>query len=398
MKDFNVEYVDVKPGVYRFRHNEHAREQEGGEECIYTNFEWVRDPDPLQDFLSSYEEVDVNPNAYVQAKVARWPTLYGKVARSRHGKDKTVPWQDMTAEEQRHAWQRVADQTFCTIGGGVKWHEKGFPKAKVDPEVLDVEPPAFREQCHWYPFSKPYGGLFEPKLLTPSFAKFAFRVLESIISFGMTVRNNAHSREVRCVRERMSVAVKRYRELAKKYPNQADPEYVSWLSQKGRAEAWVENFDLGPEFTAKHREHAASQRWVPEGTYAVAFKADKLESGHFAWNPKQGGCWANKSDAKRYAILAHEGSDCFWATNATNTSVPLYFVARVVKLGEVSHMGETLVEIAFDYGTKWMLNEKKRKALAEHGEKDAISLLTKEEYEALLPTAIEYYKEVESQV
>ena len=149
---------------------------------------------------------------------------------------------------------------FCTIGGGVEWHEKGFPKAKVDPSMPDVDPPSFRAQHGWYPFSKPYGGLFEPKALAPSFAKFAFRVLESVISFGMNVQDGEHSREVRYVRERMLVAVKRYRELAKQHPGQADPEYVTWLSQKGRAEAWVENFELGPEFTEKHRKHASQQR------------------------------------------------------------------------------------------------------------------------------------------
>jgi len=45
----------------------------------------------------------------------------------------------------------------------------------------------------------------------------------------------------------MSLAVKRYQELAEKYPDLADPDYVWWLSQDGRAEAWVERFDLGPE-------------------------------------------------------------------------------------------------------------------------------------------------------
>jgi hypothetical protein len=236
-KDFRVETVTVKPGVYRFRHDEEARRLDGPGECVFARFEWVREPDAVKDFLAKYEEVEVNPHAYVHAQVTRWPTLYGK-----------------TVNPQ--AWQRVADQVFCTIGSGVEWHEKGFPKAKVDPSIADVEPPSFRAQHHWYPFSKPYGGLFEPKTLTPGFAKLAFRVLESVISFGMNVRDGEHSREVRYVRDRMLLAVQRYRELAKQYPEQADPEYVAWLSQKGRAEAWIENFPLGPEFTEKHRKNA----------------------------------------------------------------------------------------------------------------------------------------------
>jgi hypothetical protein len=153
----------------------------------------------------------------------------------------------MTPEDRVDSWRRVADQVYCTIGSGIEWHEKGFPLARVDASIPDEEPPSFRAQHHWYPFSKPYGGLFEPQTLAPSFAKLAFRVLESVISFGANVRTDKESRDVRDVRARMLVAVKRYRELAKRHPEQADPDYVAWLSDKGRAEAWVNNFPLGPE-------------------------------------------------------------------------------------------------------------------------------------------------------
>jgi len=66
-------------------------------------------------------------------------------------------------------------------------------------------------------------------------------------------------------------------------------------------------------------------------------------------------------------------------------------VARIVKVGEVSHMGETLVELAFDYGTPWMQDPAKRKALVELKEKDGIRILSKEEYEKLLPDAIQFF-------
>ena len=397
-KPSGVEVIDVPPGVYRFHHYD-PREDGGHEERIFSYFKWVREPDPVKDFLANYEAVDVNPHAFVQAKVVRWPTLYGATKR----RQAKIPWSDMTEEERASSWQRIADHIFCVTGGGVEWHEKGFPKAKVDPSIPDVEPPSFRAQHHWYPFSKSYGGLFLEKL-TPSFAKLAFRVLESVISFGTNVHDGEHSREVPYVRERMLLAVTRYRELVKRYPEQADPEYVAWLSQKGRAEAWVKNFDLGPEFTEKHKKHAEKQRWVPSDAYAVEFDARELKDGHFAWHPKKGGCWAAKKDAQRYAIL--EWSDnkqpaernCCWTSHATNTSVPLYSVARVTKVGDVSHTGETLVEVAFDYGTAWMRDATKRKALAEAKEKAGIRVLTKEEYEALLPKAEEFFKDAEAAV
>lgn len=399
-RNFNIKVVDVPPGVYRFRHND--RTPESPEECVYARFERVRPPDPVKDLLSSYEALEVNPHAYVQAQAARWPTLFGKV-KYHHGgsKDTPVPWAELTEEERLFAWRRVADHVFCVIGGGVDWHDKGFPAAKVDPSIPDVDPPSFREQCPWYPFSKPYGGLFQ-KRFTPAFAKFAFRVLESVISFGMNVSDGEHSRDVFGVRERMGLAVERYRQMMKKYPGEADPEYVAWLKQKGRAEAWVAKFDLGPTFTEKHHRHASRQRWVPEDAYAVEFDARKLKEGNFAWHPKNGGCWARKEDAQRYALHQWsdndrpEGQNCFWASHATNTSVPLYFVARVVKVGEVSHVGKTLVELAFDYGTPWMQDIGVRKALVEAEEKDGIRVLSKEEYERLLPEAVEFFNKSEA--
>jgi hypothetical protein len=45
-----------------------------------------------------------------------------------------------------------------------------------------------------------------------------------------------------------------------------------------------------------------------------------------------------------------------------------------------------------------MKNTAKRKALAEAKEKPAIKVLSKEEYERLLPKAIEFFKEAEAKV
>jgi hypothetical protein len=381
----NLTVIDVKPGVYRFHHDDEVDRDTFETGVLYGTFEWVREPDPVKDFLKVYQEVDVNAHAYVQAKVKEWPTLYGT-------KRGAVSWSDMTDEQRASCWARVADQAFFTIGSGTDWHEKGFPTSKVDPGVQDIEPPAFREQRHWYPFSEGYGGIFGGVNLSPSFARLAFRCLESVISFGTDVRDGERCREVIYVRQRMFKAVEKYREMAKKYPDIADPDYVWWLSQEGRAEAWVENFDLGPIFTQKHRDSVTEQRWVPDDAYAVEFDARKLKDGHFAG--KHG--WSHKKNATGFAI--EEWSDneqepehnCFWTSHAIRTAVPLYSVARVVKVGEVSHMGKTLVELAYDYGTEWMKDVSVRKALNEMENKKAIRVLTKREYEKLLPEAEDF--------
>lgn len=386
--------IDVKPGVYRFRHYDDVN-RDGGNEVVYSTFEWVRDPDPVRDFLQELDQKDVNPHAYVQSQTQRWPTLYGTA--NSLDDEPGLPWAKMSEEQRHHAWQRVADHIFFTIGGGTDWHEKGFPTAKVDPTVLDIEPPEFRGQYHWYPFAKGYGGVFSGVKLSPAFAKLAFRCLESVISFGMSVNEGQRCREVKQVRERMLLAAQKYREMAKEYPGIADPAYIWWLSQPGRVEAWVERFDLGPKYLPKHQENVAAQRWVPEDAYAIEFDARKLNEGHFTG---KNGCWAEKKDAAGFALLewAENGQEdpednCYWSSNAGKTAIPLYSVARVLKVGQVSHTGNTLIELGFDYGNKWMMSTKSRKAVEEFAHKNAIRVLTKEEYEQLLPEAEKFYSQ-----
>lgn len=393
-EQFRADVIDIKPGVYRFRHNEEVDDDAEGER-LYAQFDWVRDPDPVQDFLAKYESADVNAHAFVQTQAKHWPTLFGT---GRKG----TSWAEMSEDQRLQAWYRVADHTLCTIGNGVDWHERGFPHAVVDAGIPDIEPPSFRSQHHWYPFSENYSGLFHKKL-APSFAKLAFRILESVISFGATVQDGAHSRDASFVRERMRTAVKRYRTLAQQYPDLVDLEYVRWLGQEGRAEAWVERFDLGPTITQKHIDHAASQRWIPDDAYAVEFDARKLADGHFVHHPKKMSGWALKEDAQQFAIEAWtdnerpEPHNCFWTCHARDTAIPLYTVARVTKVGEVSHMGNTMVELAFDYGTPWMRGAA-RKGVSEKEAKPGLRVLTKEEYDRLLPDAVRFFEEVEAQV
>lgn len=399
MDDFTV--IDVEPGVYRFRHYD-CVDCDHGDEVIYADFVRVREPDPVQDFLAKYTELpEVTPHAYVQRKAKQWPTLYGKVKNAYRANEKVIPWEDMTEEERLSSWQRVADQTFFTIGSGNEWHENGWPVEKVDFGIPDVDPPEFRYQASWYPFSKKYGGIFGGNKLSPSFAKFAMRCLESVISFGMKVHDGARCRETEAVRERMLLAVEKYREMERLYPEAADPDYVWWLSQEGRAEEWVENFDLGPKKTEKHKVIASLQRWIPEDAYAVEFDARKLKAGpgtHFAGELG----WSKKKDATGYAIEErtpsqdlHEDSNC-WLAHAKETVVPLYSVAKVVNLGEVSHMGNVIAEISYEYGTNWMQDSEIRKGLEEKTLKDAIRVLTRKEYEELLPKAKQFYEDSKS--
>lgn len=395
---FKGTVVEVPPGVYRFEHRDDEKTRRGTGNITFATFHRVRDPDPVVDLLRSYEEVEVNAHAYVRAKAARWPTLY---AGADYPAD-ALPWDRMTKAQQDHAWREVALQTLFVGGNGVEWHERGFPRCQVDPAVADAAPPKFRAQYRWGQLSD-YGLLGEtpirePKVrLSASFARLAFECLESTISFGVRPDVQKHQRDVADARREMRTAVRFYRNLLKEHPDGADPTFARWVTDGDRAEAWVERFDLGPEMLPKHHEYLQGQRWVPEGTFAVEFDARKLTSGSFARHPKRGGHAARKEDADRCVIERHE-RDGFWYVKTTETSVPLYVVARVVKLGEFSHMGRVLVEVEFDYGTEWMRDRAIRKALREEDWKEAIRPLTRDEYAGLLPAAAAFYRDAERAV
>jgi len=392
MSKFTV--IDIKPGVYQFCHYDDVN-RDAHSETLYANFKWIREPDPVKDFLTAYKELpDVNTHAYVQRQVKQWPTLFGRVKRTGLGNKKVIPWKQMSEEQQHCSWQRVADQVFFTNGNGIAWHENGHPTEKVTPGISDIEPPSFRYQASWHPFSDGYGGIFDDVKLNNSFAKLAMRCLESVMSFGTRVNDDARGRDVQNVRQRMLMAVNRYREMMALYPEAAEADYVWWLSQEGRAEAWVEGFELGPKKTQRHIDAAKQQRWVPEDAYAIEFDARKLKSGQFT-----GACgWASKDSATGFAIEEWSDNDqedpvdnCCWTCQARRTAVPLYSVAKVVKVGEISHMGNSLVELSYEYGNEWMQSSSVRKAVEENTHKAGIRVLTKEQYEKLLPKATQFF-------
>ena len=378
-----LEGVAIRPGVYKFTHYDRS---DGGEgETLFSTFEWVREPDPVQNLLEDWDSVEVNPHAYVQAQVLAWPTLYG------HAEDEesAKPWSEFSEEERLSTWASVADHIFCTIGGGTDWHQKGFPTCSVDPSIPDIPPPKFRNQFSWYPFAHPYGGMFLEGFSEP-FLKLLFEVLESNISFGLAVQDYDACRDVEGGRRRMALALKRYRELDAKHPGVADPIYSAWVGDGDRADEWVKNFDLGPKYTKRHEAHLKMQEWVPENTYAIKFDARKLSSGSFCLDPKVMAGWASKENAQKYALVVcdeaatMEGAEHeFWSTNATK-AVPLCFIARIVAQ-RVSSAGDRILEIQFDYGCEKMLDKSIRRGIKQYREKDACSLLTKEDYDCLLP-------------
>ena len=383
----------VKPGVYLFTHRSIKHK---GEFTVHSEFKWIRPPEPDQGLLAACQNHEIKPYPYVRAQVVEWPSLYGGVTH----RDTPVPWENMTTKAQHNAWRCVADHIFFTIGNGVNWNPKGFPYGCSDPSLPDMEPPLFRAQYGWYPFSKNYSGWVSKNKLTPAFAKLLLNCLESIISFGMHVNESAVCREVHSVRERMGHAVERARELVKEYPTIADPQFMGWLQTK-QPEAWVKNFDLGPVCTPAMLDLINFKPWLDASSYAIKVDATKLSQNR---SLSARGYWSNEANATGIALPHAERKQhpkyypkefnkvASWTTNAVK-SVPLTFIARVVGAG-CNFDGEPMVEIAFDYDKNSWMQSGLRVALSLNNNAEAaITVLSKGEYEEELPNFSSQFKQ-----
>lgn len=232
--------VSVRPGRYRFRHPA-SPDTYGSTRCFAT-IEWIGPSGDPRDYLAEYDTYRISAAEYVRKHVAEYPTLYA---------GGSVPYAAMSLAQRRSAWQRVCDHLFCTIGNGIDWNENGVPEDAGDGG--GSEPcPEFRARYRWYPLCEhsavvaaagirpaKFRSARQRKVLDPTFAEVAFRVLESIISFGVASSQPRHD-----VRATMRLAVECYRALAVRYPEQAASDYVGWLSDGGRVERWIEAFEV----------------------------------------------------------------------------------------------------------------------------------------------------------
>jgi hypothetical protein len=184
----------------------------------------------------------------------------------------------------------------------------------------------------------------------------------------------------------MRQAMQQYRSLIIEHPGVADPDYAEWISQPGRAESWIEQFDLGPEQEERHLDYVSAQAIFPANMYAVAFCPERLPAHvhGFCWHHSIMKSSARKQDAHHFWIPGEQHNGC---------AVPRFVVARVVTQGDL-FSDKRIIEVAFDYGSKSMMANTK-KALYEWEWRAIIKPLTQEQYEALLPLAEVFHKETE---
>jgi hypothetical protein len=378
-EEMKWDVVDVRPGVYKFR-------QKQGINCDapvveYATFEWVREPDPVSDYLKEEGQKHLSATEVLIQACLSWPTLY--MGRSSlDPKEETLDhaikmWKGFTAEEKVTAMARAADHFMCVLGGGVDWHENGFPRTTISDEAKKLaaeygDVPLFDFKAHWYPISGGSGGLCRGAgvgneigdavgliHLAQDFVKLGLNICQNAIKFGekpqLSIDVWPPAYEILYCRERMGLFVKCYRGLRKRYPEVVfDEGFDAWMANEETVQKYIAKFNFGPERPPK-KTWGKPPVTVKKGTY-FEFDASVLEKGSFCWAK---GCWAKKEHAERYAIgevLMEDGQMCVNAGAWQQCMIPLKAVGRVLRGTGEGHSSKYLI-VSFDYGSENMRGE-----------------------------------------
>lgn len=382
-----VDTVDVKPGVYKFRQDHNA--DHDADAVVLTSFEWVREADPMKDFVGGEREKDLGATEILIQQCLSWPSLY--LSRDIHddpergeGGDR---WRALTYDEKVHCLARAADSALCTLSSARDWHENGFPRTSVSEEAKQLaaefgDIPSFNFQTHWYPISAGYGGLClgagvrsshtkdrEVVPLSPDFVRLALNICQNAITYGEKPRLTHDvwppAYEIPYCQERMKLFAQCYHGLRERYPaivfDSAFDERMRTLD----IDAYVDSFDFGPKYP--EREDWWSEPITVKTGDFFEFDATKLKDGHFCWHPRYMKGWAKKEDAQRYCLhvigdtmspmghLHMKETGC--GVRDADATVPLRVVGRVVR-GTGEGYNSLELEVAFDYGTKDMRTER----------------------------------------
>lgn len=130
---YDVAYVCVEPGVWRFTHHAHDRTTGDRDDFTtsytFTTITWVRPPDPVRDYRAGVRARDCTAGQVIADTIARWPSRYG-------GEDGV---------------RLVAQRLFFSLEHGAVWHENGFPQfdPDMDPAIVPVPIPTFDARYRW---------------------------------------------------------------------------------------------------------------------------------------------------------------------------------------------------------------------------------------------------------
>ena len=368
--------VDVKPGVYRFRHYNGVDRDE--QTVRFADFKWVREPEPYKDFISEEEGKESSVEMILAAHMNACPSLFLPGRPGGEYKDR-IPYDECTPKQQARAVAQVADHLMCTLGNGVEWHPNGFPRTRIPKGTEPVTVPSFGRE-HWYPFSGGYGVIpqaagikasgYAPQTkldmpLAPGFVLLALNICQSIISYGQSPRLNMDvwppTYMKGQVRHQMHLCAESYRALRKKYPNLVwDKDFDAWMNE-WLVKEWIERFDLGPD-------HPPKYMWPP--------KPKNEKTGEFFEFEL-----APNGTLVRYESTSKEFGDVWYSDEKSRT--PRHLVGRVVGPAEATNIG-SLLEVTFDYGTDYMRGTEVRFAIRKEDLSKVRQFDDPEEYQRLL--------------
>jgi len=163
---FGFGRIKVRPGVYKFSHALRTNDNDN-ELRVYAIITWVREPDPIKDYLKEFRELNLTTEQIINHMLKQWPNMYT-------GDDAII---------------RAADYIFCVSGTGGDWHPNGFiqydPDTPIEP--VDLVVLIFDKVFNWYPLCE-YSALVQAANgefgLNPSFAKLAKNVARCIVKHG----------------------------------------------------------------------------------------------------------------------------------------------------------------------------------------------------------------------
>lgn len=129
-KKGDVTKIKVLPGVYKFSHLLPLK-REYGKPYVHATITWIREADPLEDYLKEFREKNFTAGQVIAHELKRWPDLYSG----------------------ENAVMQVANHIFCVIGGGGDWHPNGFVQYDPDmpKETNEIPIPVFDKVFPWYP-------------------------------------------------------------------------------------------------------------------------------------------------------------------------------------------------------------------------------------------------------
>lgn len=386
LKDRNFHVVDVKPGVYKFRQDQGINRD--ADEVEFASFEWVRDPEPVRDYLQEEKNKSLSATEVLIEHCLSWPTLYmGMDCLKSHTHAMAIElWESSSREEQTKFLAYASNHIMCVNGGGTEWHENGFPRTTISEEAKRFaeefgEIPSFEGfRVDWYPISGGYGGLclgagikasymksVEAIHLAPSFVRLGLNICVNAIKFGETPRVNYDvyppAYEIPYAQERMRLFMDCYRGLRKRYPDITLGESFDYFDQwmlgpESELDRYVAEFDFGPTRPPEEK-WGSPPKTVKTGEY---FEFDSSEMSDreagFCW---LNGHWSSKKDAERYRIDILEDTVSrlghFQMKHAPHLSLPLKVVGRVIR-GTGKDVRSKHLEVTFDYGTEGMTTER----------------------------------------